>query len=214
MIRAKQISNLSSSARSFFLGGTRSSAADGNSCASAEDDSCLLRRHQTRHEAAHTGNRVFTRLHVSPPVLPVKPDPANHKIPLPDGTEVSRVDHTLPITSVKASGREHLGEVYTTSASKDPSERAPRNASPGTKQASNDVSHDLTKTTVSGKRKCGYYPSGEMMRVTPAPRHVIEKVSSILRRFKWGLAAEEALHSSGFKMDAYQANQVLKQIDN
>ncbi|CAN6935687.1 unnamed protein product [Brassica oleracea var. botrytis] len=203
MIRAKQISNLSSSARSFFLGGTRSSAADGNSCTSAEDDSCLLRRHQTRHEAAHTGNRVFTR--PSPPPL---------HIPLPDGTEVSRVDHTLPITSVKASGREHLGEVYTTSASKDPSERAPRNASPGTKQASNDVSHDLTKTTVSGKRKCGYYPSGEMMRVTPAPRHVIEKVSSILRRFKWGLAAEEALHSSGFKMDAYQANQVLKQIDN
>ncbi|KAH0875902.1 hypothetical protein HID58_073264 [Brassica napus] len=221
MIRAKQISNLSSSARSFFLGGTRSSAADGNSCtSSAEDESSVLRRHQARPEAVHTGNRVFTRpsplpLHVSPPVLPVKPDPANnHKIPLSDGTELSMVDPTLPITSVKAIGREHLGKVYTTSASKDSSEEAPRNASPGTKQASNDVSHDLTKTTVSGKRKCGYYPSGEMMRVTPAPRHVIEKVSSILRRFKWGPAAEEALHNSGFKMDAYQANQVLKQIDN
>ncbi|KAJ4883784.1 Pentatricopeptide repeat-containing protein [Raphanus sativus] len=232
MIRAKQISSLSSSARSFFLGGTRSSAADGNSCTSAEDERCVLtRRHQTRPEALHTGNRVFTRpsplpLHVSPPVLPVKPDPVNHKIPpLSDGTEVCLVDPTLPITSVKSSnvkaiGREHLGEVYTTSASKDSSEGAPPI------NASSDVSS--TTTTVSGKRKNMApkddkglsEPSGEMVRMTPAPRqycnsgYVVENVSSILRRFKWGPAAEEALHNSGVKMDAYQANQVLKQMDN
>ncbi|KAJ0255811.1 Pentatricopeptide repeat-containing protein [Hirschfeldia incana] len=245
MIRAKQISNLSSSARSFFLGGTRSSAADGNSCTSAEDESCVLRRHRPRPKAVHTGNRVFIRpspppLHVSPPVFPVKSVPANHKIPLSDGNEVIMIDPTLPIISVRSSnvkaiGREHQSEVYTMSASEESSVGVPINASPDTKKASSDMS---TTTTVSRKRKSmlqrpnkddmktnssveGFSePSGEMMRVTPAPMqycnsgYVVENVSSILRRFKWGPDAEEALHSSGFKMDAYQANQVLKQMDN
>lgn len=48
MLRAKQLSNLSSSARSFFLSGSRSSAADGSSCTSSEDETCVSTRQQTR----------------------------------------------------------------------------------------------------------------------------------------------------------------------
>ncbi|KDP31192.1 hypothetical protein JCGZ_11568 [Jatropha curcas] len=49
MLRAKQLSNLSSNARSFFLNGTRCSATDGSSCTCSEDETCLPRRHQTRN---------------------------------------------------------------------------------------------------------------------------------------------------------------------
>ncbi|KAF2316002.1 hypothetical protein GH714_040797 [Hevea brasiliensis] len=48
MLRAKQLSNLSSNARSFFLGGSRSSAADGSSCTCSEDENCIPRKQQTR----------------------------------------------------------------------------------------------------------------------------------------------------------------------
>lgn len=46
MLRTKQISTLSSSARSFFLGGTRCGAADGSSCSCPEDDNCTPRTTQ------------------------------------------------------------------------------------------------------------------------------------------------------------------------
>ncbi|XVF54240.1 hypothetical protein PTKIN_Ptkin05aG0164600 [Pterospermum kingtungense] len=44
--------------------------------------------------------------------------------------------------------------------------------------------------------------------------HVVESVSQILRQLKWGSAAEQALENLNFSMDAYQANQVLKQIQD
>ncbi|KAJ9140404.1 hypothetical protein P3X46_031058 [Hevea brasiliensis] len=49
MLRAKQLSNLSSNARSFFISGSRSSAADGSSCTCSEDETCAPRRQQTRN---------------------------------------------------------------------------------------------------------------------------------------------------------------------
>ncbi|CAN8234761.1 unnamed protein product [Cochlearia groenlandica] len=339
MIRAKQISNLSSSARSFFLSGTRPGAADGSSCTSADDESYVSRRQQIRNEAVHTGKRTsslaaglagsilpgdagkstvvkqkvehFARpsllpQHVSSPALPVKPasvnhassiieedvvtpiakagigtvnflsDIANYKIPLSDGNEAVGLpkSSTVKSSDVKATRRENLTEVYPASAPKDSSDRVLVNRSRGTKeaersgfvqgfkQASNDVAgksfvaHDLPANTISGKRKSvpqkpnmdstryassGYdynmyssddrtmktsvegftKPSIEMMRATaPTPKqycnagYVVENVSSILRRFKWGHAAEEALMNFGVKMDPYQANQVLKQMDN
>ncbi|CAN6932264.1 hypothetical protein Bca4012_100563 [Brassica carinata] len=312
MIRAKQISNLSSTARSFFLGGTRSGAADGNSCTSADDESSVLRRQQNRNEAVLTGKRASTLAaglagnllpveakaehfhrpsllpqHASSPVLPVKPDSVNHvsvvieedavapigigtvnflsdianyKIPLSDGAEAvglskscMAADSSRPITSVKSS---NVKVIRREDLSKDYPKEAERS---GLRQASNDVAgkpyeaQDLqTTTNVSGKRKsmpqranvdsggCDFNnvhssddrimkfpaegfskPSREMMRVT-TPRqqqhcnsgYVVENVSNILRRFKWGPAAEEALHNVGLRVDAYQANQVLKQMDN
>ncbi|RDY08640.1 Pentatricopeptide repeat-containing protein, partial [Mucuna pruriens] len=50
MLRAKQISTLSSNARSFFLSGSRCNAADGNSCTCAEDETCVSRRQQRKNE--------------------------------------------------------------------------------------------------------------------------------------------------------------------
>lgn len=44
--------------------------------------------------------------------------------------------------------------------------------------------------------------------------HVVEHVSRILREMGWGPAAEEALRNLNCLMDAYQANQVLKQIQD
>ncbi|KAM1789087.1 pentatricopeptide repeat-containing protein At1g18900-like [Malus sylvestris] len=50
MLRAKQLSNLSSSARSFFLTGPgpRCSATDGNSCSCSEDETCVSQRQLAR----------------------------------------------------------------------------------------------------------------------------------------------------------------------
>ncbi|XP_030521427.1 pentatricopeptide repeat-containing protein At1g74750-like [Rhodamnia argentea] len=47
MLRAKQISNLSSSARSFFVSGSRCGTADGSSCSGSEDETCIPRRQRT-----------------------------------------------------------------------------------------------------------------------------------------------------------------------
>ncbi|KAA8542372.1 hypothetical protein F0562_023492 [Nyssa sinensis] len=58
------------------------------------------------------------------------------------------------------------------------------------------------------------------MGVAPIPRqfastgYVVESVSHILRQLKWGLAAEEALGRLNCSMDAYQANQILKQLQD
>ncbi|KAJ1379581.1 Tetratricopeptide-like helical domain superfamily [Sesbania bispinosa] len=50
MLRAKQIGTLSSSARSFLLGGSRCNAADGNSCTCTEDETCVSRRQLKKNE--------------------------------------------------------------------------------------------------------------------------------------------------------------------
>ncbi|XP_050376056.1 pentatricopeptide repeat-containing protein At1g74750-like [Argentina anserina] len=49
LLRAKHIGNLSSSARSIFISGSRCSATEGNSCTSSEDENCVPQRQQTRH---------------------------------------------------------------------------------------------------------------------------------------------------------------------
>ncbi|KAJ6676784.1 TETRATRICOPEPTIDE REPEAT (TPR)-LIKE SUPERFAMILY PROTEIN-RELATED [Salix viminalis] len=49
MLRAKQLSNLSSSARSFFLSGSRCSADGSSSCTCSEDETCVSTRQQPRN---------------------------------------------------------------------------------------------------------------------------------------------------------------------
>ncbi|KAK4264248.1 hypothetical protein QN277_025455 [Acacia crassicarpa] len=51
MIRAKQISTLSSGARSFFIGGSRYSTPDGSTSTCSEDETFAPRRKQTKNEA-------------------------------------------------------------------------------------------------------------------------------------------------------------------
>lgn len=50
MLRAKQIGNLSSSARSFFFNGSRCGAADGSSCTCSDDETCVSRVQHRRNE--------------------------------------------------------------------------------------------------------------------------------------------------------------------
>ncbi|XP_056865153.1 pentatricopeptide repeat-containing protein At1g18900 isoform X2 [Raphanus sativus] len=67
MMRPQQISKLSSSARSFFLSGSRSSAADGSS--SSYDDPCVSRRQQQlRNEAAQAG-KLPSSINVRKPLV-------------------------------------------------------------------------------------------------------------------------------------------------
>ncbi|GMH21448.1 hypothetical protein Nepgr_023290 [Nepenthes gracilis] len=44
--------------------------------------------------------------------------------------------------------------------------------------------------------------------------YVVESVLDVLRRLKWGPATESSLRNLNFSLDAYQANQVLKQIQD
>ncbi|RDY08639.1 Pentatricopeptide repeat-containing protein, partial [Mucuna pruriens] len=46
------------------------------------------------------------------------------------------------------------------------------------------------------------------------PGHVVEVVKDILQRLKWGPATEKALYNLNFSIDAYQANQILKQLQD
>lgn len=49
MLRAKQITALSSSARTFLIGGSRCNAADGSSCSCTEDEICVSRRQHIKN---------------------------------------------------------------------------------------------------------------------------------------------------------------------
>ncbi|KAL2340827.1 hypothetical protein Fmac_008767 [Flemingia macrophylla] len=44
--------------------------------------------------------------------------------------------------------------------------------------------------------------------------HVVEVVKDILHQLKWGPATEKALYNLNFSIDAYQANQILKQLQD
>lgn len=62
-----------------------------------------------------------------------------------------------------------------------------------------------------------FYPKSQLgsvpvMRQYTNTGHVVGCVTDILTRLKWGPAAESALGNLRFSLDAYQANQVLKQI--
>ncbi|XP_010533415.1 PREDICTED: pentatricopeptide repeat-containing protein At1g74750 isoform X2 [Tarenaya hassleriana] len=358
MIRAKHISNLSSTARSFFLNGSRCNASDGNSCTCTEDETCVSRRQHIRNEVVQTDKRASSFVRQSsagvagsillkepgkpvglknverfdrPSLLPqlvsspaslgrsdslnytgtvvedteesapigdqlyragivavsFLSDLVNYKTQLSNGIDMfglpakSMVDPTRPISSVKPSNvksirREHFAKVYPKSSAKESSGKNPTSNYQGAKEAEKvgffkgfkQVSHGAAgksfdaqalSSSVPGKRKsmpqkpnvdsnrfvpgrydCNMHssdermmksgveglgkPSREMMKMppgaAPTPRHhcntgyVVENVSSILRRFRWGSAAEEALQNLGLRMDAYQANQVLKQMDD
>ncbi|KAK7304582.1 hypothetical protein VNO77_42465 [Canavalia gladiata] len=90
MLRAKQISTLSSSARSFFLSGSRCNAGDGNSCTCAEDETCVSRRQQRKNEDSlvHKQSSVVsnTTSQVEGTLVSgnMANGPASHKVPVVD----------------------------------------------------------------------------------------------------------------------------------
>ncbi|CAL1406358.1 unnamed protein product [Linum trigynum] len=71
MIRAKQLSNLSSTARSFFVSGSRCGAVDGSSCTCSEDETCNSKGLHTRsngllaHKASTLASKTLAGLEAS-----------------------------------------------------------------------------------------------------------------------------------------------------
>ncbi|CAN7035074.1 unnamed protein product [Brassica rapa subsp. trilocularis] len=254
MTPAKQISKLSSSARSFILNGSRLSAASGNSRAHTDDEPFVSRRQQLRNQAAHTGktqSSIVLNPSVVASILPgetskkkvddsarssqssshsvsyasavikeeeeassapfgdqilragvkavnILSDLANCKLPSFDReSEVSgllpkafMVDPTRPITSVKSSNVK--AKAYPGSSSKESKTRNPCRSFQGSKEAARG-------------QHCN-------------TRHVVENVCSVLKSFRWGPAAEEALEKlrteKKIVMSPRQANQVLMQMND
>ncbi|KAL5814026.1 hypothetical protein ACOSQ4_024667 [Xanthoceras sorbifolium] len=73
------------------------------------------------------------------------------------------------------------------------------------------VSEGFSKPTKDMKMPVGIAPRSRQFASTG---NVVESVSCILRQMKWGPAAEEALGNINYPLDAYQANQVLKQVQD
>ncbi|KAG2319733.1 hypothetical protein Bca52824_012946 [Brassica carinata] len=305
MIPAKQISKLSSSARSFILSGSRAIAADGTSRAYTDDEPFVSRRQQPRNQAAQTGKTqssivlnpsvvasvlpgeassnhvVPKKVDVSgrPSLLPqssshsvsyasavireeeaassapigdqifragvkavnILSDLANCKLPSFDGgSEVFGlpksfvVDPARPITSVKSSNvkavRRDFAKAYPGPASKESKTRNPsRNFQGATKEAARQRSTQTTDKT-SGKRTSmlqrtnivsnGFSKSSALAgnQHCNTSRHVVENVCSVLKSFRWGPAAEEALEKlrteKKIVMNPRQANQVLMQMND
>ncbi|KAJ6293956.1 hypothetical protein OIU76_022100 [Salix suchowensis] len=131
MLRAKQLSNLSSSARSFFLSGSRCSADGSSSCTCSEDETCVSTRQQPRNSillAQKPSNfRTKTSARVEASVsgdgssflLPQKPSSIVSKTPARVETSVSR-DAVKLLGSQKDASIEHptsLPQVASTPSS-------------------------------------------------------------------------------------------------
>ncbi|XP_042512246.1 pentatricopeptide repeat-containing protein At1g18900-like isoform X2 [Macadamia integrifolia] len=116
MLRAKQIGTLSQCARTFFLNGSRCSAADGSSCTCTEDENCVSKKQQRSNEVLQTqktvgqdgslpsGDAVVGHHRAESGVLPV-PVPVPHILPSP--TSSARSDDSI---YVSGSGNVHAAQ--------------------------------------------------------------------------------------------------------
>ncbi|KAJ8771890.1 hypothetical protein K2173_027067 [Erythroxylum novogranatense] len=351
MLRAKQLSNLSSTARSFFINGTRCGAADGSSCTCCEDESCVSRNQQVRngvpraflskpsarvensssadtlkslnskslgsHNVRIQNPTCFPQVLSTPNSLGISDyaghasgtdtiendatshmsdqlvkagitavnlisDLVNYRLPLTDASGVKLpqncvVDGARPCSNTKSNVKTirkgNFTKVYSKSSAevavgssatrysnntKDKGNKS--NFDRGFKRASSSAtgdtlkSHVVTSAVYDKKRSIpekskaqtnSFLPnfncnlqnsvtSGEnfyedrktsrdgrfAVRIAPAARNfpssglIVENVSNILRKLRWGYMTEEALEKLGYSMDAYQANQVLKQLQD
>ncbi|KAJ6688060.1 hypothetical protein OIU74_016708 [Salix koriyanagi] len=323
MLRAKQLSNLSSSARSFFLSGSRCSADGSSSCTCSEDETCVSTRQQPRNsillaqKPSNFRSKTSARVEASVSgdgssfLLPQKPSSIVSKTSARVETSVSR-DAVKLLGSQKDASIEHptsLPQVASTPSScgisgcvsyvididiaekdvgipllllfqtnlqlsnKKSSIVKPIRRELHSRQqikflievsnkfqvllaGSSLDSHSLPSDTFDKRRTApqrskaqpnqfvskfnsnvntsdvnvskpftdGYRrPSRDtkmLAVVAPSSRqflstgHVVENVSQILRQLRWGPSAEEALKNLNCHMDAYQANQVLKQLQD
>ncbi|GAB2269919.1 hypothetical protein Dimus_004837 [Dionaea muscipula] len=80
-----------------------------------------------------------------------------------------------------------------------------------------DISHGVSRFLNQvqpprySKVQTGNAPAG---RQFASSGYIVDSVLDVLRRLKWGPAAEVSLKNLNFSVDAYQANQVLKQIQD
>ncbi|GLU12293.1 hypothetical protein SLE2022_289860 [Rubroshorea leprosula] len=342
MLRAKHISNLSSSARTFLFSGSRGTAADGSSCSCPDEESCVSRRQQPRNEIisktparnalplgdasktdippkaestpqvistpaslgrsncinyGNSNDAVQQDVHSSPPMsdqfvkagiaaVSVLSDLMSYKLPLSDGNgifsssrnyvvEPTRRQSNVQSSAVKPIRRENFAKAYSKPSSeissgsnstvsyhgsKDRSSKT--NSGRGFKQVSNTAAGGSSEIHRSSTDACdrsktipekvkshthhfmsnlttnvqasdakildsarpGFNrPSRDMrmptgvanvVRPSRSNGHVVESVSHMLRQMNWGPTAEQALASLNFSMDAYQANQVLKKLQD
>ncbi|XP_057519821.1 pentatricopeptide repeat-containing protein At1g18900-like [Amaranthus tricolor] len=100
------------------------------------------------------------------------------------------------------------------------SEKKSSNQKPKVYTNSSNVQASKTKFTGRVPQYINHYARDSKPHVGAAPfgrqymstGQVVESVLKIMGRLKWGPEAEAALENLNFSMDAYQANQVLKQI--
>ncbi|KAK2999833.1 hypothetical protein RJ639_022662 [Escallonia herrerae] len=348
MLRTKQLGNLSQSARSFFLNGSRCSAADGSSCACSEDENCISKKQHTGNEVRHpqTPTTLVPKVSLagsvssghavkvlnssktqsvqhqtslpqviattrsleqadcvsyasgidqndtshSPPIadqfvkagiaaVSLLSDLVNYKIPMSDGSGMLSspqncvVDRTRPLSGIATSNvkvftkdkiyrkssdeketgssttsNPHVTKVKTTNfgsvkgtnggsnnsrvnsvenqtfgsdahdrrrsmpqKSKAHPNRFEANVRASDGKSAGDIAEGFTRFPRETKIPAAVAPS---VRQFASSGHVVERVSQVLRQFKWGPAAEEALRKLNCFMDAYQANQVLKQLQD
>ncbi|CAN6879974.1 unnamed protein product, partial [Brassica oleracea] len=195
-----------------------------------------IREEEEVSSSAPIGDQIFRAGYAAVSILS---DLANFKLPSSDGgsSEVfglgksCMVDPSRPITSVKSViRREDLTKAYPRSpASKESSAVKIRNHSSnfrGAKEGFKQVSlqkryhhHASGKRTTNMLQRHNNIDSNEMMKVASGSRQYcntkeVENVSSILKTFRWGPAAETALENLRLTMGPYQANQVLKKMND
>ncbi|KAK9925908.1 hypothetical protein M0R45_023169 [Rubus argutus] len=96
LLRAKHIGNLSSSARSFFLSGSRCSATEGNSCTCSEDENCVPQRQQARNRGLLAQNPSSTVQTFSKGRILISGD----AVKVADSRKSESVDHASSIKQV------------------------------------------------------------------------------------------------------------------
>ncbi|KAI3933809.1 hypothetical protein MKW92_020449 [Papaver armeniacum] len=72
-------------------------------------------------------------------------------------------------------------------------------------------SHNVQKPSMYARKPAGFIP---LTRHNVNTRHAVERVFNILQQHNWGPSAEEALEKLNCSLDPYQANQVLKQLQD
>ncbi|KAI3913756.1 hypothetical protein MKW98_011817 [Papaver atlanticum] len=72
-------------------------------------------------------------------------------------------------------------------------------------------SHSVQKPSIYARKPSGFIP---LTRHNVNTRHAVERVFNTLQQHNWGPSAEEALEKLNCSLDPYQANQVLKQLQD
>ncbi|OVA12023.1 Smr protein/MutS2 C-terminal [Macleaya cordata] len=120
---------------------------------------------------------------------------------VPSGTRYQRqsVPHRSKTTSYRAVSKSKSGQAS--------EPKATGGISEGIRSADN-----VQKPSTYARMPTGVVPLARHTMMNNG--HAVERVYNILQHVKWGPAAEEALENLNCSLDAYQANQVLKQLQD
>ncbi|CAA3027691.1 Hypothetical predicted protein [Olea europaea subsp. europaea] len=236
MLRAKQLGTLSQSARTFFLSGPRCSAADGSSCTCSEDETCISRRPlrtNVQHLQGSSALVTKTSLEVDSRISTDAGKVANSMVGS-SPPQVVRVSHSLdrgncfnyahgvdakemmhlspPITDqiVKA-GFVAVGVLSDLVNNKIPVLDGMLNTPPNSLVERSKPISNIRSVNVKTSRKDKIHgkSSAESSHLLS---HLSRNLTMSLMKFRWSLATKEALGNLNYSVDAFQANQILKQL--